>query len=108
MSLLVYITLPLEQDPEKFCTELLEAKLAAGMNILGPCRSLFHWQNELKKKEEWVILAQVAEESFVSFKKAALDIHPYEIPCIIGFHIDSAYPPFLSWIKACCEARQCS
>lgn len=106
--MLVYITLPLEENPEKFCTELLTTKLVAGMNIIGPCRSLYHWQNELRHREEWVIIAQVDKKFFAQFQKAAIAIHPYETPCLVGIDIEDAYPPFLKWIKETCEARKCS
>lgn len=99
MCLLVYLTLPKYIDAADFCERLLREKLAAGMNILGPCHSVFHWQGEIRKEEEWIILAQVARETMDKFQREVIKIHPYQTPCVIAWPIEQGHAPFLEWIK---------
>lgn len=92
------MTLPRDMDAVKFCDRLVEERLAAGANILGPCRSVFHWDGEVRHAEEWIVMAQVCKTVYEKFLEAVLAIHPYQTPCIIALPIERGHEPFLKWI----------
>lgn len=98
MCLLVYLTLPADENARDFCRHLVDAGLCAGMNILGSCHSVYVWEGITREAEEWIIIAQVDESCFEKFEQAVLEAHPYRIPCIIGMSIKTGHLPFLKWI----------
>lgn len=105
MCLLIYMTLPQDMDAEGFCDGLIREGLAAGMNIIGPCRSVFSWQGEIRHKAEWIIIAQVSKTIYKKFLEAVLAVHPYQTPCVISLPLEQGYPPFLKWIEDMCGDR---
>lgn len=107
MSLLVYITLPKYMDAEIFCDKLVKDGLAAGMNIFGPCRSVFSWLGEIRHEDEWIVIAQVSKAVYAKFLAAVLDIHPYKTPCIISLPVEGGHAPFLKWIDETCGGKRC-
>ena len=101
------MTLPRETDAESFCESLVEERLAAGMNILGPCRSVFRWDGEVHHKNEWIVIAQVSKAVYDKFYNAVLAVHPYKTPCLIAVPIEQGYEPFLKWICDMSEEGRC-
>lgn len=97
--LLVYITLPAEEDALAFCRQLVENGHAAGMNILGPGNSVYMWQGAMRESREWIILAQTSRQALQGFKDAACALHPHVVPCFIAADIACANPDFLEWIR---------
>lgn len=90
-------------DPETARTiagQLLDARLVACANILGPVESHFVWQGE----------RGIASETGVLFKTTAglLDdaverlgkLHPYDTPAIVGWQVDAALPATIAWLAA--------
>lgn len=99
MAFLVYITLPESLDPVEFCSRLVEEGLAAGMNILGPCKSVFRWEGKIRKEREWIAIGEVSEDLFDRFCERTMQIHPYKIPCVTALRIEKGYEPFIDWIN---------
>lgn len=85
---------------------LVMERLAAGINILGPVYSIYHWKNNIQEHEEWILLAQLTSDNFDAFKKAILNRHPYVAPCVIGLDIAAGHQPFLEWIASECRRGQ--
>ena len=90
MALLVYMTAADPAEAERIAVELVERRLAAGVNILAPMRSVYRWKGEVRKAGEIPLVAQSEEER-----------HSYETPCIIAVPIAAGTTDFLDWIAAC-------
>lgn len=99
MNLLVYITVPERVMADYMARELVEARLAAGVHIAGPIRSVYRWQGEIRNAEEWTLLAQCAGGVFEDIRDFVLARHPYITPCIVAWNIDHGYKPFMDWIE---------
>lgn len=96
---LVYMTLPSTEDAPGFAEKLVGAGLCAGINILGPAISVYHWQGEMRKAAEWILFAQVGRRGVEKFINAALAMHPYLVPCILGLPACAGHVPFMKWIE---------
>ena len=94
---LIYITAPDKLTARSIAKAIIEEKLAACANILGPIESFYIWENKLNQDKEVLLLAKTAKESELISRVKQL--HPYECPCILSFDISNGEPEFLKWIS---------
>ena len=69
MSFLVYVTVPHEREALDLARMLVEARLAAGVNVLPGARSVYRWQGEVREAGECLLLAQVSRAAFEDFAR---------------------------------------
>ena len=101
MALLVYMTAADPAEAERIAVELVERRLAAGVNILAPMRSVYRWKGEVRNAGEIPLVAQSEEERFPALAACVRELHSYETPCIIAVPIAAGTTDFLDWIAAC-------
>jgi periplasmic divalent cation tolerance protein len=99
-TLLVLTNLPDRESAERLADRLLEQKLAACVNILAPCRSVYRWKGEVQHDEEHPMLVKTTRERYVDLERAIRSGHPYELPEIIAFPVVAGLPAYLDWVAA--------
>ena len=80
--------------------ELVSRRLAACVNILGPVSSVYQWQGEIERAEEFVLLIKTTEAQLGAIQQALCELHSYQLPELISFSIESGLEPYLDWIAA--------
>ena len=98
--LLIYTTFPDKTVAESLCQILIEKKLIACANILGPMDSLYHWEGKLEKSTEVPALLKSSQNNFDLIKEEILKRHPYSCPCILALPISSGLEAYLNWLKS--------
>jgi periplasmic divalent cation tolerance protein len=107
-TLLVITNLPDGYSAAQLASALIEARLAACVNILAPCRSVYRWQGKLENAEETPVLIKTTAERFDALVQAIRARHPYELPEIIAVPISQGLPEYLAWVAAeTAEEPQC-
>ena len=96
--LLVLTNLPDRAAAEQLARRLVEARLAACVNILSPCRSIYRWKDALQQEEEHPMLIKTTAERYPALEAALRDGHPYELPEIIAVPIEQGLPEYLAWV----------
>ena len=99
-SLLVVTNLPDRVSAEKLAVLLIERRLAACVNILAPCSSVYRWQGEIQHDEEHPLLIKTAQDRYAELEAAIRANHPYELPQIIAVSIHSGLPAYLQWVES--------
>ena len=99
-ALLVLTNLPDITSAETLATALIEARLAACVNILAPCRSVYRRNGAVEQADEVPLLIKTSEERYASLEAAIRARHPYELPEIIALPIARGLPGYLAWIGA--------
>lgn len=99
-TLLVITNLPDGYSAAALASALIEARLAACVNILAPCRSVYRWQGKLENAEETPVLIKTTAERFDALVQAIRARHPYELPEIIAVPISQGLPEYLAWVAA--------
>src|SRR5436309_15329894 len=83
-ALLVLTNLPERAAAERLAGLLVEKRLAACVNILAPCRSVYRWQGAVRHDEEHPMLIKTTAERYPALEQALRSGHPYELPEIIA------------------------
>ena len=99
-KLLVLTNLPDRAAAEKLADALLERRLAACVNILSPCRSVYRWKGAVQHDEEHPMLIKTTQERYAELEQVLRAGHPYELPEIIAVPIERGLPAYLEWVAA--------
>src|SRR6202521_6235636 len=99
-TLLVLTNLPARATAERIAELLIEKQLAACVNILAPCRSVYRWKGAVQHDEEHPMLIKTPAERYPALEQALRAAHPYELPEIIAVPIERGLPAYLQWVAA--------
>ncbi|HJS37162.1 MAG TPA: divalent-cation tolerance protein CutA [Burkholderiales bacterium] len=99
-ALLVITNLPDRGAAERLAEALVAKRLAACVNILAPCRSVYRWQGEVQHDEEHPVLIKTTPERYAQLEVEIRSLHPYELPEIIAVPIERGLPGYLAWVAA--------
>jgi len=97
---LIMVTASSREEAEKIATTLLERRLIACANILGPVSSRFWWQGKIDSVEEYIIFMKTKRELFDQVADNVKQLHSYEVPEIIALSIVEGSKPYLEWINS--------
>jgi len=96
--ILVLTSLPDQQSAEALAQHLIAAKLAACVNILAPCTSIYHWQGKTESASEIPLLIKTTQTSYAALEQTIRQRHPYELPEIIHVPVSGGLPAYLDWV----------
>jgi periplasmic divalent cation tolerance protein len=99
-TLLVLTNLPDRAAAQRLADELVEKRLAACVNILAPCLSVYWWKGAMQRDEEHPMLIKTTAESYAALEAAIRAGHPYELPEIIAVPVERGLPAYLDWVAA--------
>lgn len=97
---LIITNLPNRDVALKLATRLVESGLAACVNILAPCTSVYTWQGSLETTEEFPLLIKARILNYGAIEKEIQSMHPYELPEIIAVPLADGLPEYLNWVAA--------
>ena len=99
-TLLVLTNLPDRAVAERLAETLIEKRVAACVNILAPCRSVYRWKGAVQHDEEHPMLIKTTTEAYSALEAAIRAGHPYELPEIIAVPVERGLPAYLDWVAA--------
>lgn len=94
----VTTTTETKEQAEKIAKHLVETKLAACVQIVGPITSTYHWKGKVENAQEWLCLIKTREDLYNKVEAAIKRLHPYETPEIIAVPIVKGSKEYLNWI----------
>jgi len=97
-ALLVITNCPDQACAETLATPLVELRLAACVNVLAPCRSVYRWQGAVESAAEVPLLIKTSGERYAALEAEIRARHPYELPEIIALPVDRGLPAYLQWL----------
>jgi periplasmic divalent cation tolerance protein len=97
-TLLVLSNLPDRASADRVAQALVERRLAACVNILAPCRSVYRWQGAVESAEEHPLLIKTTADRYPAVEEAIRGLHPYELPEIVAVPLSAGLPGYLQWV----------
>ncbi len=100
-GVLVVITNAPDRDTaDKIARALVEARLAACVNIMSPCASVYRWQGVVENAEEVPLFIKTTVERYAAAEALIRSLHPYELPEILAVPAAQGLPGYLAWVEA--------
>lgn len=94
---IVLTTLPSELEADALARQVIEARLGACVQ-LQPVTSLYRWQGELCKAQEWQLAIKTRQALFAALSRFITERHGYETPEIVKVPIINGAPGYLRWL----------
>lgn len=99
-TLLILTNLPDQASAQALASTLVTERLAACVNVLAPCRSVYRWQGAIENAEEVPLLIKTTAARYAALEAAIRASHPYELPEIIAVSLAHGLPEYLMWVAA--------
>jgi periplasmic divalent cation tolerance protein len=96
----VTTTFPDRATAEQVGARLVEERLAACAQVLGPIDSTYWWQGKVEQSPEWYCHLKTTFERFSALEQRLRALHPYETPEVIAVPILQGSADYLSWIHS--------
>jgi periplasmic divalent cation tolerance protein len=96
---LLYITAKNRREAAAIGRALVNERLAACVNILGPIHSIYRWKGAVEEAGEVVFVAKTKNTLVKKAIARIRALHSYECPCVVALPIMQGNPAFLSWIN---------
>lgn len=104
-TLLVITNLPDAESARALATTLVEQRVAACVNVLAPCQSIYRWEGKVEEAEEVTLLIKTSAARYAALEEAIRAYHPYELPEIVAVRIEKGLPDYLAWVAASTSAQ---
>jgi periplasmic divalent cation tolerance protein len=96
--LLVVTNLPDRDSAEKLARIIVGEKVAACVNILAPCRSVYAWEGKVEEVDEVPVLIKTTADRYERLELVIQANHPYSVPEVIALAITTGLPAYLQWL----------
>lgn len=96
--ILVITHLPDKERATALAHRLIEERLAACVNVMADCTSVYHWQGKNETASEVPVLIKTLAQHYARLEQLIMSMHPYELPEIIAVPVTNGLPAYLKWI----------
>ena len=97
----VYCIFGSPDEAERIGRTVVEEGLAACINVLGPCRSVYRWHGEIETAEEVPAILKTSAEAADALISRIAGLHSYEVPCIAVWPIEKLLLSYAEWVEQC-------
>ena len=99
-TLLVMTSLPDTASARTLAQALVEQRLAACVNLLAPCQSIYRWKGHIESGTEIPLCIKTPARLYDKVEATIRAHHPYELPEIVAVSITAALPAYLDWVAS--------
>ena len=99
----VYAVFANDEEARSIARAVVEERLAACANILGPCHSIYRWQGAIEEAGEIAAIFKTRAEQAPALVARIAGLHSYEVPAIAVWPIEDALPAYGRWVVENCR-----
>jgi len=96
---IVLTTIGSKESAGKLAEQLVERRMAACVNIVGPIRSVYRWKEKLEHEDEYLLLIKTTTGHTARLQAAFKELHSYELPECVELAIDGGSAEYLAWLS---------
>ena len=87
-----------ERQAIEIARALVDRRLAACVQVVGPITSVYRWQGKIETGREWQCVAKTRRELYAKVEAAIRRLHAYEEPEILATPVTAGSPTYLAWL----------
>jgi len=99
-AFVVLVTTPTPERAAEIARAVVEERLAACGNVVPGLRSIYRWNGKIEDEPEALLVLKTTRARFEALRARVLALHPYEVPEVIGLHVEAGSAAYLAWIAA--------
>jgi periplasmic divalent cation tolerance protein len=96
--IVVLTNLPDRAAALNLAQELVTKRLAACVNVLAECTSVYRWEGRIKSATEVPVLIKTRAQRYDEVETAIRRLHPYELPEIVAVPVVRGLDEYLEWV----------
>jgi periplasmic divalent cation tolerance protein len=89
-----------EEEARALGRAIVEKRLAACAQVLGPITSVYWWKGKLEEAREWLCVFKTREPLFEALEREIRRDHPYEVPEIVAIPVADGSRDYLEWVRS--------
>lgn len=97
----VLTTVGSEDEARRLSEALVERRLAACVQVVGPITSRYRWRGAIEEAREWQCLAKTEQSRYPAVEAAIRELHSYEEPEILSIPVLDGSAGYLRWVSGC-------
>jgi periplasmic divalent cation tolerance protein len=94
----VFCTADQREVADRIARGLVERRLAACVQILGPISSVYRWEGAIESAQEWLIIAKSRSDQYEPLQAAIRELHTYQVPEILAVPVVAGLPDYARWL----------
>jgi periplasmic divalent cation tolerance protein len=95
----VLTTTESRDDAETIGRALVDQRLAACVQIVGPITSIYRWQGKINTAQEWQCWVKTRRELYGRIEETIRRLHTYQVPEILAIDVAAGSPDYLAWLN---------
>ena len=96
----VYCVFASGEEAQRIGRAVVVERLAACINILGPCRSIYRWQSAIETAEEVPAIFKTSDERSEALIARIIELHSYDVPAVASWPILKLPSAYGDWVEA--------
>ncbi len=96
----VYVVFANAEEAGRIARQMVEERLAACVNLLGPIRSIYRWQGAVQQADEVAAILKTTRAQADALITRIAGLHSYDVPCIAVWPIDKLLADYADWVEA--------
>ena len=95
----VYVLFANAEEAERIGRTVVEERLAACINILGPVQSIYRWRGSVETAQEAAAILKTTQARAEALIARIAELHSYDVPCIATWPVDKVLPSYAGWVE---------
>ena len=105
-NIVVLSTCSSAEEAERIARQLLEARLAACVNVIMQIRSFYWWKGKIEDSGEWLLVIKTSRGLFERVRLVLEGAHSYELPEVLALPVVEGSPNYLTWLEGELEGSE--
>ncbi len=99
-AVVVLATAGSDEEAARIARAVVEERLAACVNVVGPIRSIYRWEGTVEDAREWLLVAKARAADVPALDARIRALHSYDVPEVLALPIVGGAEAYLAWLDA--------
>jgi periplasmic divalent cation tolerance protein len=86
------------EKAKKLARFIVDQKLGACVQIIGPIQSIYFWRGKVEDAKEWILFIKTRKKLYEKLQEFIIKLHPYIVPEIVSFEIEKSFDKYFNWV----------
>jgi periplasmic divalent cation tolerance protein len=97
-AIVVLVTAGSEDEGARIVRTLVEERLVACGNLVGPIRSIYRWEGAVEDAVEWLLVLKARAADFPAVEARVRMLHAYAVPEVLALPVYGGSAAYLAWL----------
>ena len=98
-AIVVFVTAGTREEAETIGRTLVGDRLAACVNVVGPIRSIYRWQEVVEEAEEHLLIVKARAVDLPALEARVRAVHSYDVPEVVALSVAGGSEAYLRWLE---------